>query len=116
MRSSIPVCFPWVILDFDWGLTLFPEEIVRISEALAKLAPSPVVPNHHVDEAIRSFKFSTVDAVSAGPVDGMVKRGTEPRDEQDRKGEPDDQSHGEWSYWRTPSRALSLDSLCSSLR
>ena len=73
MRSSIPVCFPWVILDFDWGLTLFLEAIVRISEALAKLAPSPVVPNHHVDEAIRSSKFSAMDAISAGPVDGMSR-------------------------------------------
>ena len=34
---------------------------------------SPVVQNHHVDEAIRLFKFSTMDAVSAGPVDGMTR-------------------------------------------
>lgn len=49
------------------------EAIIRISEALAKLTLSPVVQNHHVDEAIRLFKFSTMDAVSAGPVDGMTR-------------------------------------------
>jgi DNA replication licensing factor MCM5 len=32
-----------------------------------------VVQNHHVEEAIRLFKFSTMDAVSAGSVDGMSR-------------------------------------------
>ena len=49
------------------------EAIIRISEALAKLTLSPVVQNHHVDEAIRLFKFSTMDAVSAGSADGMSR-------------------------------------------
>jgi len=60
-RSSIPITVRQL------------EAIVRISEALAKLTLSPVVQNHHVDEAIRLFKFSTMDAVSAGPVDGMSR-------------------------------------------
>jgi hypothetical protein len=34
---------------------------------------SPTVQNHHVEEAIRLFKFSTMDAVSAGSVDGMSR-------------------------------------------
>jgi hypothetical protein len=34
---------------------------------------SPNVQNHHVEEAIRLFKFSTMDAVSAGSVDGMSR-------------------------------------------
>ena len=56
---------------FFWVRQL--EAIIRISEALAKLTLSPVVQNHHVDEAIRLFKFSTMDAVSAGSADGMSR-------------------------------------------
>ncbi len=49
------------------------EAIIRISESLAKLSLSPVVQNHHVEEAIRLFKFSTMDAVSAGSADGLSR-------------------------------------------
>ena len=49
------------------------EAIIRISEALAKMTLSPVVQNHHVEEAIRLFKFSTMDAVSAGSADGLSR-------------------------------------------
>lgn len=49
------------------------EAIIRISESLAKMTLSPIVQNHHVEEAIRLFKFSTMDAVSAGSVDGMSR-------------------------------------------
>jgi len=49
------------------------EAIIRISESLAKLTLSTVVQNHHVEEAIRLFKFSTMDAVSAGSVDGLSR-------------------------------------------
>lgn len=34
---------------------------------------SPVVKNHHVDEAIRLFKYSTMDAVTAGSADGLSR-------------------------------------------
>ena len=34
---------------------------------------TPVVQNHHVEEAIRLFKFSTMDAVSAGSADGLSR-------------------------------------------
>jgi DNA replication licensing factor MCM5 len=34
---------------------------------------SPVVQNHHVEEAIRLFKYSTMDAVSAGSADGLSR-------------------------------------------
>jgi hypothetical protein len=34
---------------------------------------SPTVQPHHVEEAIRLFKFSTMDAVSAGSVDGLTR-------------------------------------------
>lgn len=49
------------------------EAIIRISESLAKMRLSPVVRNHDVEEAIRLFKFSTMDAVSAGSVDGLSR-------------------------------------------
>lgn len=49
------------------------EAIIRISESLAKITLSPIVQNHHVEEAIRLFKFSTMDAVSAGSIDGMSR-------------------------------------------
>lgn len=49
------------------------EAIIRISESLAKITLSPIVQNHHVEEAIRLFKFSTMDAVSAGSVDGISR-------------------------------------------
>lgn len=49
------------------------EAIIRISESLAKMTLTSVVQNHHVEEAIRLFKFSTMDAVSAGSVDGLSR-------------------------------------------
>ena len=49
------------------------EAIIRISEALAKLTLCPLVQEAHVDEAIRLFKFSTMDAVQAGNVEGMTR-------------------------------------------
>jgi DNA replication licensing factor MCM5 len=49
------------------------EAIIRISESLAKVTLMPVVQNHHVEEAIRLFKYSTMDAVSAGSVDGVSR-------------------------------------------
>jgi DNA replication licensing factor MCM5 len=42
------------------------EAIVRISEALAKMSLSPVAHKHHMEEAIRLFTVSTVQAASAG--------------------------------------------------
>ncbi|KAI6133247.1 MCM-domain-containing protein [Pisolithus croceorrhizus] len=60
-RSSIPITVRQL------------EAIIRISESLAKITLSTVVQNFHVEEAIRLFKFSTMDAVSAGSVDGMSR-------------------------------------------
>lgn len=58
-RSSIPITVRQL------------EAIIRISESIAKVTLSPTVQNHHVEEAIRLFKQSTMHAVSAGSVDGM---------------------------------------------
>ncbi|KIY51314.1 MCM-domain-containing protein [Fistulina hepatica ATCC 64428] len=60
-RSSIPITVRQL------------EAIVRISESLAKMTLSPVVKNHHVEEAIRLFKFSTMDAVTAGSAEGLTR-------------------------------------------
>ncbi|KAG8970275.1 minichromosome maintenance protein 5 [Tulasnella sp. 425] len=50
------------------------EALIRISESLAKVTLSPTVQHHHVDEAIRLFKFSTMDAVTTGSnVEGLTR-------------------------------------------
>lgn len=53
-RSSIPITVRQL------------EAIVRITESLAKLTLSPVATEEHVDEAIRLFLCSTMDAVNQG--------------------------------------------------
>lgn len=53
-RSSIPITVRQL------------EAIVRITEALAKLTLSPMATEQHVDEAIRLFLCSTMDAVTQG--------------------------------------------------
>ncbi|RMD43706.1 hypothetical protein DV735_g1443, partial [Chaetothyriales sp. CBS 134920] len=57
-RSSIPITVRQL------------EAIIRITESLAKLTLSPVADESHVDEAIRLFLASTMDAVAQG--DGAV--------------------------------------------
>ncbi|KAJ5621026.1 hypothetical protein N7510_005010 [Penicillium lagena] len=54
VRSSIPITVRQL------------EAIVRISESLAKLSLSPIATEAHVDEAIRLFLASTMDAVTQG--------------------------------------------------
>ena len=49
------------------------EAIIRISESLAKIVLSPTVQEHHVTEAIRLFKTSTMDAVSASGAEGLSR-------------------------------------------
>lgn len=49
------------------------EAIIRISESLAKIVLSPTVQEHHVAEAIRLFKTSTMDAVSASGAEGLSR-------------------------------------------
>lgn len=53
-RSSIPITVRQL------------EAIIRITESLAKLRLSPVATEEHVDEAIRLFTASTMDAVDQG--------------------------------------------------
>ncbi|CAG8633057.1 9907_t:CDS:10 [Paraglomus brasilianum] len=60
-RSSIPITIRQL------------EAIVRISEALAKLTLSPIATEEHVDEAIRLFKRSTMDALQTGEVEGLTQ-------------------------------------------
>jgi DNA replication licensing factor MCM5 len=58
-RSSIPITVRQL------------EAIIRITESLAKLTLSPIADESHVDEAIRLFLASTMDAVSQGESSGM---------------------------------------------
>lgn len=58
-RSSIPITIRQL------------EAIIRITESLAKLELSPVAHERHVDEAIRLFQASTMDAASQDPIGGM---------------------------------------------
>lgn len=61
-RSSIPITVRQL------------EAIVRISEALAKITLSPVATEEHVEEALRLFKVSTMQAVLAGhSLEGMTR-------------------------------------------
>jgi DNA replication licensing factor MCM5 len=53
-RSSIPITVRQL------------EAIIRITESLAKLSLSPIADEKHVDEAIRLFLASTMDAVTQG--------------------------------------------------
>lgn len=57
-RSSIPITVRQL------------EAIVRITESLAKLSLSPIAEERHVDEAIRLFLASTMDAVNQGEGQG----------------------------------------------
>ena len=57
-RSSIPITVRQL------------EAIIRITESLAKLSLSPIATESHVDEAIRLFLASTMDAVSQGEGQG----------------------------------------------
>ncbi|KAJ1672427.1 minichromosome maintenance protein 5 [Spiromyces aspiralis] len=49
------------------------EAIIRISESLAKMTLSPVATVDHVEEAIRLFRASTMDAVQSGQVEGVTR-------------------------------------------
>lgn len=50
------------------------EAIIRLSESLAKMELSSIVTTKHVDEAIRLFQASTMNAVSQGHmIEGMMR-------------------------------------------
>jgi DNA replication licensing factor MCM5 len=57
-RSSIPITVRQL------------EAIIRITESLAKMTLSPIATTEHVDEAIRLFLASTMDAVNQGQNQG----------------------------------------------
>ncbi|KXS22138.1 MCM-domain-containing protein [Gonapodya prolifera JEL478] len=49
------------------------EAVIRLSEALAKLRLSPIATDGDIDEALRLFKYSTIDAIKAGNLDGLSR-------------------------------------------
>lgn len=60
-RSSIPITVRQL------------EAIIRITESLAKLELHPVATEKHVDEAIRLFQASTMDAASQDPINSQER-------------------------------------------
>jgi len=46
------------------------EAIIRIAESLAKMSISPFALESHIDEALRLFKVSTLDAAMSGSLSG----------------------------------------------
>lgn len=75
-RSSIPITVRQL------------EAIVRITESLAKLSLSPIATEAHVDEAIRLFLASTMDAVTQGEGQGskeLMEEATKIEDELKRR-------------------------------
>lgn len=76
VRSSIPITVRQL------------EAIVRITESLAKLSLSPIATETHVDEAIRLFLASTMDAITQGEGQGskeMVEEVSKIEDELKRR-------------------------------
>ncbi|WFD36128.1 DNA helicase [Malassezia cuniculi] len=49
------------------------EAIIRISESIAKVTLSPTANEEHVEEAIRLFRFSTINAVEGTNIEGMTR-------------------------------------------
>jgi DNA replication licensing factor MCM5 len=77
-RSSIPITVRYVAICYLITILLKThfsqlEAIIRISESIAKIALQTSVLPHHVDEAIRLFRISTMDAVSVGSVEGLSR-------------------------------------------
>ncbi|KAG0155630.1 hypothetical protein PDIDSM_2803 [Penicillium digitatum] len=75
-RSSIPITVRQL------------EAIVRISESLAKLSLSPIATEAHVDEAIRLFLASTMDAITQGEGQGskeLMEQSSKIEDELKRR-------------------------------
>lgn len=75
-RSSIPITVRQL------------EAIIRIAEALAKLTLSPVATEEHVDEAIRLFLASTMDAITHGEAQGskeLMEEASKVEDELKRR-------------------------------
>ena len=64
-------CMSVFITIFDSHLYLRQlEAIIRISESLAKMGLAPYATEAHVDEALRLFQVSTLDAAMSGSLSG----------------------------------------------
>lgn len=50
------------------------EAIIRVSESLAKMQLQPFVTETHVDEALRLFQVSTLEAATSGSLVGKMFR------------------------------------------
>lgn len=50
------------------------EAVIRISESLAKMQLEPFATETHVDEALRLFQVSTLDAAMSGSLAGTRRK------------------------------------------
>ena len=48
------------------------EAVIRLSESLAKMQLQPFATETHVDEALRLFQVSTLDAAMSGSLAGLL--------------------------------------------
>ena len=62
----------WNVLTFCVVFLRQLEAIIRISESLAKMSLSPFATEVHVDEALRLFQVSTLEAAMSGSLSGML--------------------------------------------
>ena len=67
--SKVPLYFSSLCLEFVYIRRQL-EAIIRISEALAKMSLSPFATDLHVDEALRLFQVSTLEAAHSGRLAG----------------------------------------------
>ena len=67
--------------SFDLSSNIFPEfslcrqleAVIRLSESLAKMQLLPFATEVHVDEALRLFQVSTLDAAMTGSLSGLFQ-------------------------------------------
>ncbi|KAK2707852.1 hypothetical protein QYM36_015507, partial [Artemia franciscana] len=69
-RLSIPITVREALLTMNSPHIMQLEAVIRISESLAKMQLLPFATEAHVDEALRLFQVSTLDAAMSGSLAG----------------------------------------------
>ena len=64
------LCSKFIFLSIKYFVCRQLEAIIRISESLAKMSLLPFALESHVDEALRLFQVSTMDAALSGSLSG----------------------------------------------
>ena len=61
-----------VVTSFFFYIFRQLEAVIRLSESLAKMQLQPFATETHVDEALRLFQVSTLDAAMSGSLAGLL--------------------------------------------